>query len=130
MLCRSPTSVNAIANSSSRQVQFEGDVSLYISQVALVQFTLIKNTVEIYNSCFDYRLASALVRWAKEHIDEYIDLLDRQLQAVDPSSKAYADSLEITRVHSTMLVDCGLDFKELRNPPLKKKADESSSSSS
>lgn len=97
-------------------MQFEGDVSLYISQVALVQFTLIKNTVEIYNSCFDYRLASALVKWAKEHAENYIEMLDRQLQAVDPASKVYSDCMEITKIHSTMLVDCGLDFKELRNP--------------
>lgn len=87
--------------------------------MALVQFTLIKNTVEIYNSCFDHRLASALVRWAKEHIENYIDLLDRQLQTVDPSSKVFDDCMVITKIHSTMLVDCGLDFKELRNPPMK-----------
>lgn len=95
-------------------------MSLYISQVALVQFTLIKNTVEIYNSCFDYRLASALVRWAHGHVKEYIELLERQLEAVDPSSKAYEDCMEITKLHSTMLVDCGLDFKELRKPMMKR----------
>jgi hypothetical protein len=101
---------------SRRQVRFEGDVALYISQIALVQFTLIKNTVEIYNSCFEYRLASALVRWAKEHIQNYIELLERQLETVEPGSKVYEDCMEITRIHSTMLVDCGLDFKELKNP--------------
>ncbi|KAI5799997.1 Cullin repeat-like-containing domain protein [Geopyxis carbonaria] len=100
----------------TRQVQLEGDVALYVSQVALVQFTLIKNTVEIYNSCFDYRLASALVRWAKKHIENYIELLERQLQAVEPDSKVFDDCMEITKIHSTMLVDCGLDFKELKNP--------------
>ncbi len=85
--------------------------------MALVQFTLIKNTVQIYNDCFEYRLASSLVRWAKEHIAAYIDLLGRQLQAVDPGSKVFEDCMEITRIHSTMLVDCGLDFKELSSPP-------------
>jgi hypothetical protein len=95
-------------------------VALYISQVALVQFTLIKNTVEIYNSCFEYRLASALVRWAKEHIGNYIELLGRQLQAVEPGSKVFEDCMEITRIHSTMLVDCGLDFKELKSPPVRR----------
>ncbi|KAI5855838.1 Cullin repeat-like-containing domain protein [Tricharina praecox] len=104
----------------TRQVRFEGDVALYISQVALVQFTLIKNTVEIYNSCFEYRLASALVRWTKEHITTYIGLLDRQLATVEPNSKVYDDCMEITRIHSTMLVECGLDFQELRNPNARK----------
>jgi len=107
-----------------RQVRFEGDVPLYISQVALVQFTLIKNTVEIYNSCFEYRLASALVRWAKERADEYMDLFERQLQAVNQDSKVYGDCMEITRLHSTMLVDCGLDFKELKDPGLRARKDD------
>ena len=99
-------------------------MALYISQVALVQFTLIKNTVEIYNSCFEYRLASALARWAREHIKSYVELLERQLQAVpaDPEggTKVWDDCLEITRIHSTMLVDSGFDFKELKNPPIKR----------
>ncbi|KAF8252309.1 hypothetical protein K440DRAFT_594689 [Wilcoxina mikolae CBS 423.85] len=111
---------SATIKKRTRQVRFEGDVALYISQVALVQFTLIKNTVEIYNSCFEYRLASALVSWAKEHIGNYIELLNRQLQAVEPGSKVYDDCMEITRIHSTMLVDCGLDFKELKNPPVRR----------
>jgi len=81
---------------------------------------LIKNTVEIYNSCFEYRLASALVRWAKERITTYIELLDRQLVTVEPNSKVYDDCMEITRIHSTMLVECGLDFQELRNPNARK----------
>ncbi|CAZ81660.1 unnamed protein product [Tuber melanosporum] len=108
----------------TRQVRFEGDVPLYISQVALVQFTLIKNTVEIYNSCFEYRLASALVRWAKERADEYMDIFERQLHAIDQDSNVYGDCIEITRLHSTMLVDCGLDFKELKDPRLRARKDD------
>jgi hypothetical protein len=102
-----------------RQIRFEGDIALFVSQVALVQFTLIKNTVEIYNNCFDYRLASALVHWAKEHINSYIELVDRQLQTVEPGSKVWENCIELTKIHSTMLVECGLDFKELRNPVAK-----------
>lgn len=102
-----------------RQVRFEGDVPLYVSQVALVQFTLIKNTVEIYNSCFEYRLASALVKWAKDRVAEYMELFDRQLEAAGTESKVFEDCVEITRLHSTMLVDCGLDFKELKDPTVR-----------
>lgn len=111
---------SATIKKRTRQVRFEGDVALYISQVALVQFTLIKNTVEIYNSCFEYRLASALVRWAKEHIQNYVELLQRQLETVESGSKVYDDCMDITRIHSTMLVDCGLDFKELKDPKIRK----------
>jgi len=34
-------------------------------------------------------------------------------------SKVYEDCMEITRIHNTMLIDCGFDFKELRDPPVK-----------
>ncbi|TGZ83651.1 hypothetical protein EX30DRAFT_338268 [Ascodesmis nigricans] len=104
----------------TRQVQFEGDVSAYISQIAIVQFTLIKNTVEIYNTCFDHRLASALVRWAHIHVKEYIELLDRQLETVNPESDVYKSCMDFTKSHSAMLVDAGLDFKELRRPVVRK----------
>lgn len=101
---------------SPRQIQFEGDVSYYISQVALVQFTVIKNTAEIYNSCFDSQLSSALVRWAWGHVESYMELLNRQLEVVEANSKPYSDCMEITKIHSTMLVDAGFDFKPLRKP--------------
>lgn len=110
---------SAVIQKRTRQVRFEGDVPLYISQVALVQFTLIKNTVEIYNSCFEYRLASALVRWAKDRVEEYMLLFDRQLETAGEEAKVFEDCMEITRLHSTMLVDCGLDFKELKDPSLR-----------
>lgn len=99
----------------TRQVRFDGDVAMYISQVALAQFTLIKNTVEIYNTCFEPRIASALISWISGHVSAYVEILHVQLQALAPESKVYSDCLEITQIHSTMLVDCGLDFKELRN---------------
>ncbi|KAH0615106.1 uncharacterized protein H6S33_000742 [Morchella sextelata] len=112
---------SAVIQKRTRQVRFEGDVPLYISQVALVQFTLIKNTVEIYNSCFEYRLASALVKWAKDRVEDYMELFDRQLEAVAEENKVFEDCMEITRQHSAMLVDCGLDFKELKDPTLRAK---------
>lgn len=50
----------------SRQIKFEGDVSLYISELALVHFTLIKNTSEWYMSAFkDNRMASGECKAAR-----------------------------------------------------------------
>lgn len=42
-----------------RQIRFEGDICLYISELALVHFTLIRNTSEWYMSAFkDNRMSS------------------------------------------------------------------------
>lgn len=43
----------------TRQIKFEGDISMYISELAMVTFTLIKNTCEWYMAAFkDNRMAS------------------------------------------------------------------------
>lgn len=43
----------------ARQIKFEGDISLFISELAMVTFTLIKNTCEWYMAAFkDNRMAS------------------------------------------------------------------------
>ncbi|GAA5946666.1 hypothetical protein JCM3775_001139, partial [Rhodotorula graminis] len=43
----------------ARQIKFEGDISMYISELAMVCFTLIKNTCEWYMAAFkDNRMAS------------------------------------------------------------------------
>ena len=43
----------------TRQIKYEGDVSLYISELAMLYFTLIKNTGDWYMAAFqDYKMAS------------------------------------------------------------------------
>lgn len=43
----------------TRQIKYEGDVSLYISELAMLYFTLIKNTGDWYMTAFkDYKMAS------------------------------------------------------------------------
>lgn len=43
----------------ARQIKFEGDISMYISELAMVCFTLIKNSCEWYMAAFkDNRMAS------------------------------------------------------------------------
>lgn len=45
----------------ARQIKFEGDISMYISELAMVCFTLIKNTCEWYMAAFkDNRMASGM----------------------------------------------------------------------
>ncbi|KAF3936232.1 hypothetical protein ABW19_dt0205220 [Dactylella cylindrospora] len=106
----------AALKEKTRRVRFEGDIPSYISQVALVQFTLIRNTVETYNACFEYRLSSPLVKWAKEHCEGYCDLLSRQLASVSPEDDVYDQCVQYTLLHSTLLTDVGLDFKDLLLP--------------
>lgn len=63
-------------------IRFEGDTSLYVSELALVHFTLIKNTSEWYVSAFkDNKMASGFVKWASQMIMDFSRIFRRQVYA-------------------------------------------------
>ncbi|KAM0754770.1 hypothetical protein T439DRAFT_284794, partial [Meredithblackwellia eburnea MCA 4105] len=95
----------------ARQIKFEGDISMYISELAMVCFTLIKNTCEWYMAAFkDNRMASGFVRWASEQVETYAEMFRRQVYGADQDGKVIEESLEVTKSHGAMLRDVGLDF--------------------
>ncbi|CAD6893755.1 unnamed protein product [Tilletia controversa] len=96
----------------TRMIKFEGDVSLYISELALVYFTLIKNTSEWYMSAFkDNWMASGYVKWAAAQIQAYAEIFRRQVYGVaDQDRRVVQEALEITRSSSAQLKEVGLDF--------------------
>ncbi|MCO5589739.1 hypothetical protein L7F22_043707 [Adiantum nelumboides] len=96
----------------SRQIKFEGDVSLYISELALVHFTLIKNTSEWYMSAFkDNHMASGFVRWAASQIESYAEIFRRQVYGMaDQDPKVVTEAVEITMSSASQLKEVGLDL--------------------
>ncbi|SCV67496.1 BQ2448_5107 [Microbotryum intermedium] len=95
----------------ARQIKFEGDISMYVSELAMVTFTMIKNTCEWYMAAFkDNRMASGFVRWASEQVEIYAETFRRQVYGVDQDGKVIQESLEVTQAHGAMLRDVGLDF--------------------
>ncbi|GAA5954199.1 hypothetical protein JCM21900_006959 [Sporobolomyces salmonicolor] len=105
------TSRGALVRRRARQIKFEGDISMYISELAMVCFTLIKNTCEWYMAAFkDNRMASGFVRWASEQVEIYAETFRRQVYGADQDGKVIEESLEVTKAHGAMLRDVGLDF--------------------
>ncbi|KZF19368.1 Metallo-dependent phosphatase [Xylona heveae TC161] len=96
-----------------RQCIFEGDLHSYIYQISFVYFTIIKNTVSIYQSCFPPLMMSACVKWAKEHLDGLNAILRRQLSGVDPQSSVWSECMNQARQQAMILSEIGLDFKDL-----------------
>lgn len=96
----------------SRQIKFEGDVSLHISELALVHFTLIKNTSEWYVTAFrDYKMASGFVRWAALQVEAYAEIFRRQVYGVvDQDPKVIKEAIDITMSSAQQLKDVGLDM--------------------
>ncbi|KAF1993009.1 exocyst complex component EXO84 [Amniculicola lignicola CBS 123094] len=102
-----------VIKTRSRQCIFEGNLLDYVYQISFIYFTIIKNTVDIYQKCFPQVMMSACVKWAKEHVDAFNIILARQLSSVEKSSPLWKQCMDQAHEHAAMLTDVGLDFKEL-----------------
>lgn len=97
----------------ARQCIFEGDLRDYIFQVSFVYFTIMKNTVSIYQQCFPPPMMSACVKWAKEQLDGFNVILARQLSSIQRGSQTWNECMDQAREHAMLVDEVGLDFKGL-----------------
>ncbi|CCF50664.1 hypothetical protein NDA11_005482 [Ustilago hordei] len=110
-----------LLNKRTRQIKFEGDTGLYISELGIVFFTLIKNTSEWYMSAFkDGRMASGFVEWACERVEEFAELFRRQVytsnSGAEEQEEAQALVSEVKEISfrlASQLKEVGLDFSFL-----------------
>jgi hypothetical protein len=107
--------------SHNRQVIFEGDLHTYIYAISFIYFTIIRDTALIYTSCFPAIMMSACVKWAKEHVDEFNVMLERQLSSVSRDSETWERCMKQAREHAGLLAEAGLDFRGLIGGPTKEK---------
>jgi exocyst complex component 8 len=98
----------------SRECVFEGDLHRYIFSLAFVTFTMIKNTVLIYQASFHMATMSAVIKWANEHLEGFNAVLQRQLSSVDKSGKVWRECMDVVWEHeAAQLGENGLDFREV-----------------
>ncbi|ETN41621.1 uncharacterized protein HMPREF1541_03557 [Cyphellophora europaea CBS 101466] len=98
----------------SRQCIFEGDLHRYVFSLAFVYFTMIKNTVLIYQASFNASTMSAVIKWANEHLESFNAILQRQMSSVDKKGKVWRECMDVVWEHETsQLGENGLDFREI-----------------
>ncbi|KAI1386495.1 Cullin repeat-like-containing domain protein [Hypoxylon trugodes] len=97
----------------SRQCIFQGDLHLYIWQVSFVYFSIIRNTVSCFQSCFPQTMMSACVKWAKEEVDAFNVILARQLSSTERDGTVWNQCMERAKTHAKMLEEVQLDFRDL-----------------
>ncbi|KAL8685620.1 MAG: hypothetical protein Q9218_007645 [Villophora microphyllina] len=102
-----------IITKRARQCIFEGDLRDYIFQVSFVYFTVMKNTVSIYQQCFPPPMMSACVNWAKGQLDGFNVILARQLSSIQRGSQTWNECMDQAKEHAALVDEVGLDFKEL-----------------
>ncbi|ORX39188.1 hypothetical protein BD324DRAFT_618768 [Kockovaella imperatae] len=95
-----------------RDIRSEGDISIYINELAIVCFTVIRHTGDWFMTAFhEQALASAFVTWAKEQIGTFVDLFRRQVYIPTVDAKTADECLKVTATTNRKLLrDVGLDF--------------------
>lgn len=95
-----------------RSIKHEGDISLYINELCVVCFTVLRHTSDWYINAFkDNRMASGFVSWAKDQIEYFGDVFRRQVYAPAIDQKVVDECLRVTAsANRKLLRDVGLDF--------------------
>jgi len=95
-------------------IPLEGDIPLYIFDLAIIVFTAIKHTAEWYLAAFkENDSVSYFVQWSKEQMENYCTMFRKQLDSTD-DPRILAECNDITRGQSRRLLqDNGLDFNFL-----------------
>lgn len=86
---------------------------LYIWELSFVYFSLIRNTVSCFHSCFPPPMMSACVKWAKEEVETFNGILARQLSGTERGGKVWNECMERAHEHAKMLNEVQLDFRTL-----------------
>ncbi|KAK7905309.1 exocyst complex component exo84 [Exophiala xenobiotica] len=98
----------------ARQCIFDGDLHRYVFSISYVYFTVVKNTVLIYQASFAPTTISACIKWANTHLETFNVLLVRQLSAIEKQGKLWRECMDVVWSHEKeMLGDFGLNFREV-----------------
>ena len=96
-----------------RQCTFTGSLPNYLSQLAYVYFTLLANTLSIFSTAFPPATTSAAVVWAKQHVEEFNEVLARQLSSVERESETWREVMTSVKRQAGVLSEVGLEFGDL-----------------
>ncbi|KAI5212289.1 hypothetical protein E4T38_00724 [Aureobasidium subglaciale] len=97
----------------ARQIPFTGSLPPHLTALSYVTFTIILHTFRTFSSSFPPTSSSAVVKWAKERIDEFNESLNRQLSSVERGSSLWNDCIDVVREQAAVLSDASVDFSGL-----------------
>ena len=76
-------------------------------------FAIIRKTVSDFQACFPPLMMSACVKWAKEQVDDFNEILARQLSSVEKDGPVWTECMDQAKEHASLLSEVGLDFKSM-----------------
>ena len=107
----------------ARQCVFEGDLHRFVFSLSYVYFTMIKNTILIFQASFGNagtagqsggNSMSAVITWANTHLESFNGVLQRQMAAVEKGGKVWRDCMDLVWEGEKGLREGeGLDFRSV-----------------
>ncbi|KAL1587887.1 hypothetical protein WHR41_03244 [Cladosporium halotolerans] len=97
----------------TRQLPFRGALPPYLHALSFVTFSMLVHTFRTFSTSFPSSSGSAVVKWAKERVDEFNASLQRQLSSVEWGSELWEDCVSVVREQAQVLGEVGVDFKGL-----------------
>ncbi|KAJ2804257.1 exocyst complex component exo84 [Coemansia guatemalensis] len=102
----------ATIKNRTRQLKLEGNTRLYIRELAIVYFRLIRNTCEWYSALFaDPTMISALIAWVRQEMAGYAAIFRRHVFHEMQRFQVIASCLNHTLAEVDILGHAGLDLK-------------------
>ncbi|KAJ2748816.1 exocyst complex component exo84 [Coemansia pectinata] len=103
---------SATIKNRTRQLKLEGNTRLYIRELAIVYFRLIRNTCEWYSEFFaDPTMISALIAWVRQEMAGYAVIFRRHVFHEMQKFQVIASCLNHTLAEVDILGHAGLDLK-------------------
>ncbi|KAJ2008439.1 exocyst complex component exo84 [Coemansia thaxteri] len=103
---------SATIKNRTRQLKLEGNTRLYIRELAIVYFRLIRNTCEWYSGLFaDPTMISALIAWVRQEMAGYAVIFRRHVFHDMQKFQVIASCLNHTLAEVDILGHAGLDLK-------------------
>ncbi|KAL2891781.1 Exocyst complex component EXO84 [Ceratocystis lukuohia] len=100
-------------NTRSRLCIFQGDLHMYIWEISFVYFKIIRHTVSCFQACFPPVMMSVCVKWAKEMVEAFNEILARQLSSTQRGGDEWNQCISRAKEHAKFLSEVGLDFQTL-----------------
>ncbi|KAI0027216.1 hypothetical protein K488DRAFT_62297 [Vararia minispora EC-137] len=98
-----------------RMIRFEGQIGMYVNDLAVVIFTAIKHTADWYLTSFkENEDASAYIEWARQQMESFAAIFRKQVYSSDVEQKTIDEAYNITYLqHRRLLQEYGIDFRFL-----------------
>lgn len=96
-----------------RQLPFTGALESHVHALAFVTFKLLLHTFRTFNAAFPVASGSAVVRWAKERVDELTMTLERHLSSIEQNGATWKACVQAVSEQAAVLNEVGVDFTGL-----------------